>query len=112
MRSHYEKDIVILERNQRWVAKMIPALRQLSYEYRLKQRKLRTLETSRIRPDQMEVFELMHGFEDTDKSKFFKITDANITREHNLMISEEQCKVDIAKCSPQRVPDTWNRLPA
>ena len=54
----------------------------------------------------------MHGLEDLDESKLFMLTQANITRGHNLMISKEQCKLDIKKYSfSQRVVNTWNKLP-
>ena len=54
---------------------MIPALKQLPYEDRLKQCGLTTLETRRIRGDQMKVFKIMHGYEDVDKEVFFKLKD-------------------------------------
>ena len=76
---------------------MIIALRQLSYDDRRKQCKSATLETKRIRGHQIEVCKIMSGFEDIDKSKFFKVREAYITRARNLMISKDQCKLDIKK---------------
>ena len=52
----YRKDIDTLERIQRRATKMIPELRDLSYEERLKECRLTTLETRRLRGDQIEVF--------------------------------------------------------
>ena len=49
-------DIFILERIQRRATKMIPELRSLSYEERLKECGLTTLETRRLRGDQIKVF--------------------------------------------------------
>lgn len=49
---------------------MMPALRQLSYEDGLKQRKLATFGNGRIRGDQIETFKLRCGFENIDKIKY------------------------------------------
>ena len=43
---------------------MIPELRDLSYESRLLQCGLTTLETRRLRGDQIEVFKIVNGYED------------------------------------------------
>ena len=62
---------------------MITTLRQLSYEDRLKQCKLTTLGTRRIMGDQTEVFIIMNGFENIDKSVFFfvMVRELNITED-------------------------------
>ena len=45
-----------LERVQRRATRLISGIRQVSYEERLQQCRLTTLETRRIRGDQIEVF--------------------------------------------------------
>ena len=57
-RPYRKKDIDTLERIQRRATKMIQELRNLSYEERLKECGLTTLETRRLRGDQIEVFRL------------------------------------------------------
>ena len=52
----YDEYIYTLERIQRRATKIIPELRDLSYEERLKECGLTTLETKRLRGDQSEVF--------------------------------------------------------
>ena len=47
---------------------MIPKLRNISYEMRLKERGLTTLETRRLRGDQIEVFKILNGYENIDKN--------------------------------------------
>ena len=52
-----KKDIDMrIERVQRRATKMIPKLRNISYEMRLKECGLTTLETRKLRGDQIEVF--------------------------------------------------------
>ena len=52
-RPYHKKDIDMLERIQRRATKMIPELRYLSYESRLLRSGLTTLETRRLRGDQI-----------------------------------------------------------
>ena len=54
-RPYHKKDIDKVEKIQRRVTKMIPELRDLSYERRLLQCSLTTLETRRLRGHQIEV---------------------------------------------------------
>ena len=67
-RPYHKKDIDKLERIQRRATKMIPELRDLSYESRLLQCGLTTLETRRLRGDQIEVFEIVNGYEDVNRN--------------------------------------------
>ena len=50
------QDIDMLERVQRRATKMIPKLRDISYEMRLKECGLTTLEIRKLKVDQIEVF--------------------------------------------------------
>ena len=47
---------------------MIPELRNLSYEERLKECGLTTLDTRRLRRDQIEVFKILNGYENIDRN--------------------------------------------
>ena len=53
-RPYRKKDIDMLERVQRRATKMIPKVRNISYEMRLNECGLTTLETRRLRGDQIE----------------------------------------------------------
>ena len=79
-RPHLKKDIDKLERVQRRATKLIPELRILSYEDRVQQCKLTTLETRRVRGDQIEVFKITHGIEGLDSDMFFKFRTQRNTR--------------------------------
>ena len=52
----------MLERVQRRATKMIQKLRNISSEMRLKECGLTTLETRRLRGDQIEVFKILNGY--------------------------------------------------
>ena len=47
---------------------MISKLRNISYEMRLKECGLTTLETRRLRGDQIEVFKILNGYENIDRN--------------------------------------------
>ena len=57
----------MLERIQRRATKIIPELRDLSYE----ECGLTTPETTRLRGDQIEIFKILNGYENIDKNMFF-----------------------------------------
>ena len=56
---------------------MIPELRDHSYESLLLQCGLTTLETRRLRGDQIEVFKIVNGYEDVDTNMFFKLKEGS-----------------------------------
>ena len=70
---YLRKDIDMLEKIQRRATKLIPGLRDLRYEERLKEYGLTTLETRRLRGDQIEVFKILNGYENIDSNIFFKL---------------------------------------
>ena len=70
---HLRKDVDMLEKIQRRATKLIPELRDLTYEERLKECGLTTLETRRLRGDQIEVFEILNGYENIDLIFFSKL---------------------------------------
>ena len=69
--SHLSKDVDMVDKIQRRATKLIPELRDLTYEERLKECGLTTLETRRLRVDQIEVFKILNGYEDIDSNIFF-----------------------------------------
>ena len=98
-RPYRKKDIDTLERIQRRATKMIPELRDLSYEERLKECGLTTLETRRLRGDQIEVFKILNGYENIDRNMFFSLKKDSRTRGHEVKLVKDQCRLDIRKHS-------------
>ena len=83
---------------------MIQELRDLSYESRLLQCGLTTLDTRRLRGDQIEVFQIVN----VDRNMFFKLKDGSRTRGPKATLVKEQCSLDIRKYSfSQRVINEW-----
>ena len=110
-RRYRKKDIDTLERIQRRATKMIPALRDLSYDERLKECGLTTLETRRLRGDQIEVFKILNGYENIDRNMFFSLKKDSRTRGHEVKLIKDQCRLDIRKHSfSQRTINEWNKL--
>ena len=68
-RPYCKKDIDTLEHIQR-ATKIIPELRDLSYEECLKECGLTTLEIRRLRGDWTEVFKILNGYENIDINVF------------------------------------------
>ena len=63
----------MLEKIQRRATKLIPdGLIDLTYEERLKECRLTTLETRRLRGDHIEVFKILNGYENIDFNIFFR----------------------------------------
>ena len=91
-RPYRKKNIGKLERIQRRATKMIPELRDLTYENRLLQCGLTALETRRLRGDQKEVFKIVNGYEDVGRNMFFKLKEGIRTRRHKAALVKEQCR--------------------
>ena len=95
---------------------MIPKLRNISYKMHLKECGLTTLETRRLRGDQIEIFKILYGYENLDRNISFTVKEGSWTRGHGVtLISKinKQCRLDIRKCSfSQRIVNEWNSLSA
>ena len=101
----------MLAKIQRRATKLIPGLRDLRYEERLKECGLTTLEMRRLRGDQIEVFKILNGYENIDSNLFFEIKESKITRGHNFILVKKQSRLDVRKFSlSPRTINVWNKL--
>ena len=101
----------MLEKIQRRATKLIPELRDLTYEERLKECGLTTLETRRLRGGQIEVFKILNGYENIDSNFFLEIMESKISRGHNYTLVKKQIRLDVIKYSfSQRTINVWNKL--
>ena len=87
---------------------MIQKLRNISYEMRLKECGFTTLETRRLRGDQIEVLTFGIGM-----NIVTEIKEERRPRRHGVTLAKKQCRLAIRKFSfLQRTINEWNRLSA
>ena len=80
---------------------------------RLKEYGLTTLETRRLRGDQIEVLKILNGYENIDRNILFSVMEDRRTRRHGITLAKKQCRLHIRKFSfSQRTVNEWNRLSA
>ena len=61
--------------------------------------------------DQIEVFNILKGYENIDSNIFFEIKESKITRGHNFTLLKKQSRLDVRKFSfSQRTINVWNKL--
>ena len=100
-----------MERIQRRVTKIIPELRDLSYEECLKECGLTTLKIRRLRGDQIEVFKILNGYENIDRNMFLSLKKDSRTGGHEVKLVKDRCRLDIKKYSfSQRTVNEWKKL--
>jgi hypothetical protein len=112
-RPWLQQDVNLLEGVQRGMSRMVPGLRHLPYEARLKSLGLTTLETRRRRADLIEVFRMFKGLEDIDPNQLFVLKKDSKTRGHSLKIEKPRARLDVRKYFfSHRVINDWNKLPS
>ena len=109
---YLKKDVKTLERVQRRASKLVPALRNFSYEDRLKKIDILPLEQRRFRGDLIETYKILHGMENIDKEIFFESAKLTKLRGHSLKLFKKRSRLAVRKnFFSQRVIDCWNTLP-
>ena len=67
----------------------------------------------KIKEDQIEVFNILNGYENIDSNIFFEIKECKITRGHNFTLVKKQSRLDVRTFSfSQRTINIWNKLSA
>ncbi|XP_070555062.1 uncharacterized protein [Ptychodera flava] len=106
---HYIKDITLVEKVQRRATKLIPELCHLSYEERLKELKLTTLEERRMRGDLIQVFRIIKGIDRVSPYNLFTFSQHHRTRGHTLKLAKSRVRLDCRKYFfTQRIVSAWN----
>lgn len=110
---YYRKDIDKLERVQRRMTKMIPRLRNRPYEERLKELKLFSLSTRRLRGDLIETFKMFRGFDNVNIHHYLNVNQASMTRNNGFKITGKHFRSHEAKYFFfNRITNVWNSLPS
>ena len=111
-RPFLRKDLDSMERVQRRATRMIAECKGLSYEDRLKELGLISLETRQTRGDLIQVFKLIKGVDNVDYREFFQLANNSRTRGHSFKIVKFRSRLEIRRnFFSQRVVNIWNRLP-
>ena len=108
---HCKKHVSKLERIQRIATKIIPELADKSYEGRLKELNLPTLEQRRERGDLITLFKLINGIDVMDREDLLIPRRKQGLRGHGKELSKPTCQKNIRKYSfPYRNIEVWNSL--
>ena len=66
---------------------------------------------AKIKGDQIEVFQILNGYENIDSNISFEIKESKITRGHNYTLVKKQSRLDFRQYSlSQRTINVWNYL--
>ena len=107
-----QKDINLIEGVQRRASRMVPELKGLEYEDRLKRMKLPSLQYRRARGDMIEVYKHLKNHYTTNQD-LLVLHGTSITRGHNYKLRKSHARTSIRKhFFSNRVVDHWNSLPA
>jgi len=106
------EDQKLVERVQRRATKLLPEIRNLSYEDRLRKLRLPSLKYRRRRGDMILMYHLVHGHLGIRKEDYLLDPTVTTTRGHSLKIGKPQAATRARRNHlTVRAVNDWNGLP-
>lgn len=107
---HLKKNIKRIEDIQRRATKLIPGLSHLSYEQRLMDIGIPTLEYRRERYDMLQIFKAVHEYDDLKWDNMFSLATGGL-RGHHLKFLKMKSRINLRQNTfSQRTINLWNNL--
>ena len=83
---YLRKDVLALEGVQRRFTRMIPGMKGLSYEERLRSLGLYSMEFRRMRGDRIEIYRILRSLDRVDVDRMFPLVEKTRNKGHNLRL--------------------------
>jgi len=107
----HHRDKQLLEKVQHRFTRMVPGMKVLPYNERLRQLGLWTLEERPNRADLIEMFKMLRGKSCPSYDSMFERSRNLSTRGHSVKLMKHRCTTDLRKYFfSERVIDRWNML--
>jgi len=108
----FKKDEELLERVQQRATRMMRGLEHLSYEERLRELGLFSLEKRRLRGDLRNADKYLQGGCQKDGARLFPVVPSDRTRGNGHKLKQRKLQLNMGKnFFTLKVTDTWTRLP-